>query len=305
MFAMDASKIGASIVLDLEDSIQIPHKPQHTAQLKKQTRENIVRIVSSGVEQLSIRINPPSSDEFLYDIAMLQRLSGYVWQYVLVPKCESADDIFAVVQTFESAEITTTSWIPIIETQEGVKNLRSLLGSIPSGLVEYIAFGYSDFNFDAGYFPFYHENSMLYWHWIDEITSIVHEAKYKYLHSPFLKIYDAKGLAIFLGQVAARCSEGFAQTTLSPRQSFLCAAFDKDPPFLPHTVNQEILSDDTYSFKECIAIAETIVSARERSKSEESLIMYGERLISPHEYLAAKRFLQNENAHNYGTKDNI
>jgi citrate lyase beta subunit len=301
-FSASALRIGANVVVDIEDSVQIPHKPTFTPRFKEQTREQIAAIAMSGIEDLSIRINAPASEEFVHDVAMMKCLHEYTWRYVFVPKCESAKDILEVAAVFEEAKIKTSSWIPIIETQIGVENVSHVLRALPPRLAEYIGFGYSDFNYDAGYFPFYHENSAQYWRWVDEITRTIREAKYQYLHSPFLRLHDSDGFEKFLQQVLARCPQGFAQTTLSPEQSSVCAAFENTSSFFPQST---IVGDGGYTHNERIAIAEAIVSARECNANEGSLITHGERLISPHEYFAAKRFLLHETSSMYGFNGNI
>lgn len=306
-FVANAASIGANVVVDVEDSVQNPYHPHRTSILKKQTRDCITQVVSNGIENLSIRINSPATKEFLLDIAMMKHLSGYSWKYVFIPKCEKSQDIDLVMQVFKEENSTVASWIPIIETKVGVENLSHLLRALPTELVEYIAFGYSDFNYDAEYFPFYHENSAQYWLWVDEITSIAQDAHFKYLHSPFLRLHDADGFRKFLAQVSTRCPRGFAQTTLSPEQSSICTEFADTSSLSQKIEPMTLLSDVHYTDEECIELAQNLVVRWEESPTEKSLVfdVNNERLIAPHEYLAAKRFLLSVNSKDYGSRYTI
>ncbi len=292
-FLSHAAESRVNIIVDVEDSVQNPSKPQDNVRLKGQAREAIASVIQNGAEGLGIRINAASSDEFHHDIAMMRQLSGYCWRYVIIPKCEQQSDIEYLRAIFSQEEILTDEWVPIIETQAGMRNLRNIVAAPMADNIRRIAFGHSDLNYDAGYFPFFHETTHQYWHWVNELTTIVQNAGYQYFHSAFLGVHNTQGFKSVLSNIARRCPRGFSQTTLSPKQSEVCLDFVRGAGTQQIAVMTEF-DEKEYTNEERINIARSIIHAWSAVTSERhtGLCFDNGRLIAPHEYLAAQRFLQ-------------
>ncbi len=104
-----------TVILDLEDAV--------APEAKGEAREHVVRALRGGAPGLDpagvlVRVNAPTSVEFETD---LQALAGSGAGFVVVPKCDSVDQLDRVAETIPGAGV-----IPQVETPLGVLRVEEL-----------------------------------------------------------------------------------------------------------------------------------------------------------------------------------
>jgi citrate lyase subunit beta/citryl-CoA lyase len=120
-----------AVVLDLEDAVAPDHKDDARAALA----ESVANVVGSGDAAVLVRVNPPASEWFADDVALLP-LAGV--SGVVVPKLDAARDVAMIGDA--------TGGVPVVaglETVRGIADARDVLvgpvGACYFGAEDYIA----------------------------------------------------------------------------------------------------------------------------------------------------------------------
>ena len=232
-------------------------------------------------------LNPVDTNELLLDIETISKISTKIKiKSLLLPKTEVADDLVELSGLLYASKIMYREIIPIIETKKGMENLPSII-DFPAGTLKKIAFGHCDFNLDNDHFPFYHQDSDKYWSWIEQIMSAIKTRGLLFLNSPYQKLNDDKGFLRMLYKLDSVCKSRYGQFTLTYRQSELCMNYSGD-----RIIGQQ--SDTGYNKTDPVKYAKEIISNYEKHYLNKGFVLTGEGriILSPHEYLAAKKFLK-------------
>ena len=149
--AINAGLFGADcIILDLEDSVV----PEHKLAARILVRRTLESSRMLGDCEIAVRINPLSGPYGLDDIAEAVPARPHS---ILLPKCESADDVAAADKAISEAEkaagipLGTTYLMPLIETARGVLAAREIAAASPRNVA--LCFGREDFTRDIGAIP--------------------------------------------------------------------------------------------------------------------------------------------------------
>ena len=128
------------VILDLEDAV-LPEKKKEAAIL---VRNALCQVNFYGAERM-VRINPVP--EGLNDLEFIVPFGVHT---ILVPKCESADEILFVEQRIRkiAGHLKSIYLIPIIETALGVENAFEI--AVSSENVVALAIGLEDYTADIG-----------------------------------------------------------------------------------------------------------------------------------------------------------
>lgn len=145
----NAGLFGADcLVLDLEDSVAPSSKAEARILVGKTLRIGRPFFRDS---EIVVRINPLSGSYGRDDLA---ELSGCLPDALILPKCESADDVLeldaalAEIEAARGAEVGGTLIMPLVETARGVLAASSIAAASPR--VAAICFGAEDFSRDIG-----------------------------------------------------------------------------------------------------------------------------------------------------------
>lgn len=282
-------KFNVTVCFDLEDSVQDIFLPEYNSALKQKARAKIKEIfqlknfpgIGSGIRLNSFPTNEINSDlEFLSELKELTHINS-----ILLPKTESREEVESLLKALDKFEVKIQEIIPIIETQNGFNNLSSIIAN-RNEMLKRIAFGHCDFNHDKNIFPFFHQNSKEYWEWIKEIVSITEPAGIEIINSPFLKLNDDKSYNSMLSKLTHFCKGSFGQITLTYRQVELCEIFR----FQKRQLNG---FNKNLSVTEISDYAQEIIRDYESHNMKKgfSVTEANKTLISPHEYISAKKYL--------------
>lgn len=143
-FMINAALHGAdAVILDLEDSVA----PQEKDAARLLVR-NAMRSVSFGDAERMVRINPGEDG-----LADLDAIVPHGPNLILIPKCESVEDVQRVDERVQSlrkaADLGADVWImPILETALGIERAYEIASASPN--VVALTIGLEDYTADLG-----------------------------------------------------------------------------------------------------------------------------------------------------------
>jgi len=138
----NAGLFGAdTIILDLEDSVPVSEK-YDTRIFVRHALEKL----DFGRSETSVRINPLTTE---FGEADLREVLSAKPDMILLPKCETADDVLRAAKIMDEFDAEQTILImPILETAKGIINAHAIATSHQR--VQCMAFGGEDFSADIG-----------------------------------------------------------------------------------------------------------------------------------------------------------
>jgi len=274
-------------ILDLEDSAQDPFSKEETIKLKAKARCDLIEYISSERFQKQrfdanpfIRINASSSDFFNDDIELVNKLDQchFPLKGIFLPKCESSQQI----QNLSDHIPETVKIIPMIETVLGYQNAEEI---ISSNVVEEIHYGHFDYALDSQQWPFLDPVHNEYWGIIDDLVNLCSNFNKTYIHTPFPFMNDKNLFWAMVAFMQRRYKETkIIYCTLNSELSFSNSVDDSiGLNFINYPTEKTILTH----------LANEIISSYEQGRANKrSFGTSVDRFIPPHQYFAAKNFLQ-------------
>ncbi len=276
---------GAVICFDFEDGIINPFNMDTSALLKKDAREQFIRLYELIYNynkniKVGIRLNYHKSIDFEKDLI---KIKGKIFDSIFIPKIEQSKDIHSVLDKLKAYKIEYKNLIPIIESKKGIENFEHIIQSNPK--LSKIAFGHCDYNLNIGSYPFFHQDSWEYWKWIKKLISKCRKHGIHVINSPYLNIDNEEFFQSMRHYIAAKKKYFFGQITLSTRQSEICKAIKTtEGNFKDCLENKNNISvDEKYAF--------ALVEEFESNNKLKGLTKSNKRLISLQEYIASKKII--------------
>ncbi|MCX6148931.1 MAG: aldolase/citrate lyase family protein [Ignavibacteriales bacterium] len=289
-FARSIFELDAVLCFDLEDIVRdLPGKKAEKKMHRAKVKSSIESIVKYFVKpKVGIRINVFGSKEFYNDIETLESIkSGISLDCIFLPKIESGEEIQKCSEILKNRKIEFLEIIPIIESKKAFNDLEKIIIS-SKNFTNKLAFGHCDYNYNNGYFPFYHQDSEKYWEWINFIMSVSEVYNILFINSPYLRLNNDSSFLYMLNRLGQRTNGIFGQITLSLNQVRLCSLHECNSLMNTTFINKnefKIIKKD---------IAKKIIKEYEANITKDrSFAMNKENriIISPQEYLAAEKYL--------------
>lgn len=286
-FGRKALSRGHSLILDLEDSVQNLDDTELTRELKDSARDSVKRVMSSVEEctreRIFVRINAVATEFYRKDIDMVRDMAEWLQSEaeslrIFVPKIsrKSYERIISDLRRCPNVMI-----VAMIEGEEGFE----LLSDLSKGRVmdterriKAVHYGHFDYCLDSGIFPFTEYGSSHFWLMTGRLLTALRECgigefiqtPYPYLDSDNidrLKECDSLLRSNVDGIKTSSCVLGY-ESLVESRES------------------EEVRASD-------ISYAKDLVRQfRSAQRIKRSFSTIGGRFIPPHEYYAAKRFLE-------------
>jgi citrate lyase subunit beta/citryl-CoA lyase len=172
------SSAADAVILDWEDAVL----PQDKAKARSCTHEACASY--SGNKSVLVRINSPRSESFAGDLRALRSIQP---TGIMIPKCESPDDLKDMTASFPDQEL----WlVPLLETPRGVLRAEEIAGA--SNRVAGLAFGAHDFAATTGIHP--SENELEFLMARSRIVTVARAYGLAALDSPAAALEDARAV---------------------------------------------------------------------------------------------------------------
>lgn len=268
----------AILCFDLEDSLETT-SISTTRALREQHRRRLLQLADTQPDlpwqRVLVRVNAPGATALREDIELLRQLPAL--HAIILPKLETRA---ALNEVLAALPAPIGQVIPVIETAGGWQRLPEIV-SVSNPRFTTVALGHCDLNLSFGHFPFHHQDSPVYWQWVDALDRYLTEAGKFLLNSPVLRLADEALFRTVLCRLRQyRSIRG--QITLSRDQTRWCAenAFPPaEPPPGPPRSSPE-------SAERLLAVFEN-----HRVPGSALALTPARELISPHEAEAARRWL--------------
>jgi hypothetical protein len=242
-----------------------------------------------------MRINVVGTEDFVRDLPVLRTVADtFGLAAVLLPKVGSGEEYRDALATIEDCRLAQAGLIPVVETKEGLGRLDEIAAAAVTAGATALFYGHYDYCLDAGCWPFSHPVDKAYWELVERVVKGATGAGLRYVHPPEANLRDEALLSRVIAMLRRLCgdrfdlaSAGMSQTTILLRiteDSSVCAAspeavFGASPLGLEE---KRRLAEETCALFEGNNRQEHSFSADARTG----------RFISPHEYLAAVRYLR-------------
>lgn len=288
VFTRKSIRRSHKVILDLEDSAMDINSLSTTRELKKQARDGMEflceKLSFSELKNIYIRINDPKSPYFFDDIYSLSCAvkNGNAPFGIFLPKLESEKEIMTLVHALNDNDLGDLKIVVMLETEKGFDFIAQVSNQI-SAHIYGIHYGQFDYNLDQSYWPFESYSSGIYWMNTGRILSTIIKNKiqlfvqtpYTYLNPDFDSLYESYNSLKNL----AKGRFDFELSVLS----YDCLIDDN-----------ELNLEKDKKVKKNIAI-DIVRQFKQAQASSRSFASIAGKFVPPHEYLAAKNYIDTLN----------
>lgn len=278
-----------TIVLDLEDTLRDIDKTK-TKSLKAWGRLELSLFARTYPDffknkAVGIRVNDLKSFEFELDLEILAEISQ-IWdlECIIGPKIDSAENIQGYLSYLKNKGVRYKTFIPIIETIQGMNNLSSI---VRHRSVAQAFYGHNDYSLDLGQWPFFEQDEIEFWDIASPFIQKVEGLGVQYVHPPISYFSNKDFFSQVLLCLQSRCHHPFSVSSINSAQTALIHQLQDDPS---HIRAKELrsFSCSLQNKIESALYVRKICSTKKRNFGVDP--MTG-RFFSPHMYVAALQFL--------------
>lgn len=216
-----ALRLKSVIIFDLEDTLS-DLDPKKSRSVKAWGRAELAALAHSHPDlfrnkPVGIRMNGLRSGELERDLETVAAISQ-VWDlyHIVGPKIESRQCIHEYIHGLKNKDVRYKTFIPVIETVEGMKRLSSIVGQ--EG-IENAFYGHYDYSLDCGHWPFLEQDQAKFWQIVSRFISNVETANVRYIHPPVGFFCNMELMAQVWIRLQARCRLPFGVVTVNSAQT--------------------------------------------------------------------------------------
>jgi citrate lyase beta subunit len=292
---------GNVAIFDLEDSFWVPESPQQSQELKVGAREQIIRFCAEAGSRydgvsFGVRVNPVGSDCFPLDLEVVEVLQYSVGlHYLILPKVEGAGELEACRAGLAAAGIPDVEIIPILESRAALDQIDPILAACGPVGVRRVLYGHHDYSLDAGHWPVSGPESFEYWEIVGFIIRKVEEAGFNYLHPPVADLNGVDRLRDCLKRLRALACRELGIVSAGPSQTSVLASLLQEASTVGGALPplQKRVLGEPEKTRLAGEVKHLFESNKRPGLSFAADARTG-RFISPHEYLAAMKYLGGE-----------
>jgi citrate lyase beta subunit len=291
---------GTMAILDLEDGYLDVRDPVRTGNRRESGRRRLLELCewSRGrvnEQPLAMRINIAGTEDFARDLAVMRAVAEtFQLAVVFLPKVESADLLRCTKVALSDEGIPAAKLIPMVETEKGMSLMEDNVVAALSANSPAVAFGHHDYCLDVGCWPFPGPDDQAYWEPVERVACAALSAGLRYVHPPEANLRDSILLGRMIAKLRGICGDGFDVVSAGMSQT----------PILLRMVEESsgsAIMHETFSGRlpqgldEKRRLAEETCALFEENNRQEhsfSTDARAGRFISPHEYLAAVKYLR-------------
>jgi hypothetical protein len=241
-------------------------------------------------QRIGVRVNRLASADRDDDLRCLADASQRVEFDCVVPtKVESATDLERWIDLLRDNDVAYRGLVPLVETVRGLGNLDEIATAACRLGVQWLVYGYYDHMLDARIWPFHDHADEAFWRLIGPIIEVIEGAGLHYVHPPYFRLNDIGGFEVLLGRLSATCRNEFGIISLGARQTTATARYD--PAIEAGLGGRVERGRQEVTPRERAQRVVEAFAAKKRSSLSFAIEPQTGEFISPHLYLAAKRFL--------------
>ncbi len=291
---------GTMAILDLEDGYLDVRDPARTSERREGGRRHLLELCarSQGCTDgrpVAMRINSAGTEDFVRDLPVMRAVAEtFGLAALMLPKVVSGEVFMRALSALEDCSIPKGTLIPMVETEKEMRGIDEILAAAVAADAPAVVYGHHDYCLDVGCWPFPGPAEQAYWEPVERVAQAAMGAGLRYVHPPEVSLRDEVLLGRMISTLRGICgdrfdvmSAGMSQTPLLLRMTEESSesAVTPEPVFdrLPlGPEEKKQLAEETCALFEENNRQEHSFSADARTG----------RFISPHEYLAAVRYLR-------------
>ena len=282
------------VVLDLEDTLSCNDK-EKSIYLKKWGRLELTKFVYSYPDffknkEVGIRVNGLKSGELEKDLETIRGISK-IWDLhcIVGPMIETFENISEYLDFLKNQKIQYETFIPIVETIKGVNNLSSI---VEHKSISYAIYGHNDYSLESKHWPFYKQDEIEFWDIVSFFIKKVEAKGACYVHPPISHFSNERLSSQVYLQLQSRCSNPCSIMTINSSQTALFNRIKNSEL----QIKKSELRPRFHSLQDKIDLAVYIKTLFSKKKRNFGIDLKTGRFFSPHMYISAIKFLEQQNA---------
>jgi citrate lyase beta subunit len=291
---------GTMAILDLEDGYLDMRDPGKSRERREGGRKQLLELCTrsrgrTNGRPVAIRINAAGTDDFVRDLPVVREVADtFGLAAIMLPKVGSGEEYRDTLAALEDCRVARGTLIPMVETEVGLRQIEEIVAAAVTLGATALVYGHHDYCLDVGCWPFPNPGDQVYWEPVERVAEAAMGAGLRYVHPPEASLRDEVLLGRMISNLRGICgdhldlySAGMSQTAILLRltgESLPSAeTFEPIPGLSPlGPEEKKRLAEETCALFEENNRQEHSFSADARTG----------RFISPHEYLAAIRYLR-------------
>jgi citrate lyase beta subunit len=291
---------GTMGILDLEDGYLDVRDPGRTSERRESGRKQLLELCArsqgrANGRPVAMRINAVGTEDFVRDLQVLRTVADtFGLAAVMLPKVGSGEEYRDALAALEDCRVACGSLVPMVETEEGLRRVDEIVAEAVAVGATALVYGHHDYCLDVGCWPFPGPGDRAYWEPVERVAEAAIVGGLRYVHPPEANLRDEALLGRMISKLRGICgdhldlySAGMSQTTILLRLT------GESLPSVETSVPVTRLSLLGPEEKKRLA-EETFALFEENNRQEHSFSADARtgRFISPHEYLAAVKYLR-------------
>jgi citrate lyase beta subunit len=291
---------GTMAILDLEDGYLDVWDPERTSERREGGRRQLLDLCArsqgrANGRPVAMRINAAGSEDFVRDLPVVRAVAKtFGLAALMLPKVASGEAFVRALSALEDCSIPKGSLIPIVETKEGLGRLDEIAAAAVTAGATTLFYGHYDYCLDAGCWPFSHPADNAYWELVERVVKGATGAGLRYVHPPEASLRDEVLLGRMISTLRGICGERFDVISAGMSQTALLLRMTEDSSSCAATPEAVFGRLPLGSQEKKRLAEETCALFEENNRQEHSFSADARtgRFISPHEYLAAVKYLR-------------
>ena len=290
---------GTMAILDLEDGYLDVRDPAGTSERREGGRKHLLELCAgsrgrTNGRPVAMRINAAGTDDFVRDLPVVRAFADtFGLAAIMLPKVGSGEEYRAALAALEDCGVARGCLIPMVETEKGLRRIEEIVAAAVALGATALVYGHHDYCLDVCCWPFPDPGERIYWEPVERVAEVAMGAGLRYVHPPEANLRDEALLGRMISKLRGICgdhldlySAGMSQTAILLRLT------GESSPSLENFEPIARLSPLGPEEKKRLA-EETCALFEENNRQEHSFSVDARtgRFISPHEYLAAVRYL--------------
>jgi citrate lyase beta subunit len=289
-------------IFDVEDGFWDPLDAARTVEIKARAREVLIGLCTDHPDQVALqpvalRINGYSTPEFERDLPVVAALAEIAPSLtILLSKANSATDLMFAMGRLSEHGVSVEAIVPLLETAQGIGNVRSICALAGEFDLKGIVYGIFDYHLEAGVFPFPTQTDAPHWEMVSALVGCCRDHGLSFVHPPYPGLRDVSGIQTIVRQLRHLCGSKFTILSAGPTQTPLLVQAIRDSherslEIDPESPGAAASLTDAEKRRIAMEIVEAF-GAHLRSELSFTSDARRSRFIPPHEYLAARNYLE-------------
>ena len=290
---------GTMAILDLEDGYLDVRDTGRTSERREGGRKQLLELCERSRSRgnrrpVAMRINVAGTEDFVRDLPVVCAVAAsFGLAALMLPKVSSGDALISALSALEDCSIPKGSLIPMVETEKGMRGIDEILAAAVAASAPAVVYGHHDYCLDVGRWPFPSPEDQVYWEPVERVARAAMGAGLRYVHPPEVSLRDEVLLGRMISTLRGICGDRFDVMSAGMSQTAILLRMTEELSGCA-TTPEAVFGASPLGPEEKKQLAEeTCALFEENNRQEHSFSADARtgRFISPHEYLAAVRYL--------------